>query len=76
MTQPTKGMMEYINQKAPECGDDVWGEDSFTNRFQEKICQLTGKEAALFVPSGSILISKIKNLNKIKIKNKKINKKI
>jgi len=35
-------------------GDDVFGEDPTINTLQEKIVQLTGKEAALFVASGTM----------------------
>ncbi|MCK9560922.1 MAG: low-specificity L-threonine aldolase [Candidatus Marinimicrobia bacterium] len=37
-----------------EVGDDVYGEDPTTNRLQEKVATLLGKEAALFVPSGTM----------------------
>jgi threonine aldolase len=33
-------------------GDDIYGEDETVNALQEKCASLTGKEAALFVPSG------------------------
>jgi threonine aldolase len=35
-----------------EVGDDVFGEDPTVNRLQERVAELLGKEAALFVPSG------------------------
>jgi len=37
-----------------EVGDDVFGEDPSVNRLQDKAAQLLGKEAALFVPSGTM----------------------
>ena len=37
-----------------EVGDDEYGEDPTVNRLQEEFAQLTGKEAALFVPSGTM----------------------
>ena len=37
-----------------EIGDDVYGEDTTINRLQELAAEHTGKEAALFVPSGSM----------------------
>jgi len=37
-----------------EVGDDVFGEDPCVNRLQEMAAQLLGKEAALFVPSGTM----------------------
>jgi threonine aldolase len=35
-------------------GDDQYGEDPSVNRLQERIADLLGKEAALFVPSGTM----------------------
>ncbi len=37
-----------------EVGDDVFGEDPTVNRLQERAAAFLGKEAALFVPSGSM----------------------
>ncbi len=37
-----------------EVGDDVFGEDPTVNRLQDRVAALLGKEAALFVPSGSM----------------------
>jgi len=37
-----------------EVGDDVFREDPTVNRLQEKAAELLGKEAALFVPSGTM----------------------
>ena len=34
-------------------GDDVFGDDPTVNALQERIAQMTGKEAALFMPSGT-----------------------
>lgn len=39
---------------AAEVGDDVFGEDPTANMLQEVIADLLGKEAALFVPSGTM----------------------
>jgi threonine aldolase len=39
---------------AAEVGDDVFGEDPTVIRLQEKVAALLGKEAALFVPSGTM----------------------
>ncbi len=36
-----------------EVGDDVYGEDPTVNRLQEHVAGLTGKEAALFLTSGT-----------------------
>jgi len=35
-------------------GDDVYREDPTVNRLQERVAELLGKEAALFVPSGTM----------------------
>src|SRR5215210_8367496 len=35
-------------------GDDQYGEDPTTNRLQERIAALLGKEAALWLPSGTM----------------------
>jgi len=37
-----------------EVGDDVYGEDPTVNLLQERVAALLGKEAALFVPSGTM----------------------
>jgi threonine aldolase len=37
-----------------EVGDDVWGDDPTVNRLQEMAAERVGKEAALFVPSGTM----------------------
>lgn len=37
-----------------EVGDDVYGEDPTVNRLQERAAEMFEKEAALFVPSGSM----------------------
>lgn len=39
---------------AAEVGDDVYGEDPTVNRLQERAAEMFGKEAALFVPTGSM----------------------
>ncbi|MCG8685912.1 MAG: low-specificity L-threonine aldolase [Desulfobacterales bacterium] len=38
---------------AAELGDDVYGEDPTVNRLEETAAGITGKEAALFCPSGT-----------------------
>ncbi|KAJ7225742.1 pyridoxal phosphate-dependent transferase [Mycena pura] len=50
ITAPTKEMYEYATLST--LGDDVYIEPS-TKALENHIAQLTGKEAALFVPSGS-----------------------
>lgn len=37
-----------------EVGDDVYGEDPTVNLLQEKAAEMFGKEASLFVPTGSM----------------------
>ncbi len=37
-----------------EVGDDVYGEDPTVNALQEKVAELLGKEAAIFVASGTM----------------------
>ncbi|RME36631.1 MAG: aminotransferase class I/II-fold pyridoxal phosphate-dependent enzyme, partial [Planctomycetota bacterium] len=37
-----------------DVGDDVFGDDPTVNRLQEKVAELLGKEAAVYVPSGSM----------------------
>ena len=37
-----------------EVGDDVFGDDPTVNRLQERVAVLLGKEAAIYVPSGSM----------------------
>lgn len=52
ITKPTKEMRRYMMDA--EVGDDVFGDDPTINRLQEMIADLTGKEAALFVASGTM----------------------
>jgi threonine aldolase len=52
VTQPTPAMREAMAKA--EVGDDVYGEDPTINRLQEKAAELLGKEAGLFVPSGTM----------------------
>jgi threonine aldolase len=52
VTRPTPGMRAAI--QAAEVGDDVFNEDPTVNRLQEKLASILGKEAALFVPSGTM----------------------
>jgi len=51
VTRPTEAMRRAMY--AAELGDDVYGEDPTVNRLQELIAGMAGKEAALFVPSGT-----------------------
>ena len=52
VTKPTPGMRQAIS--AAEVGDDVLGEDPTVNLLQDKIASLLGKEAGLFLPSGTM----------------------
>jgi threonine aldolase len=52
VTQPTPAMREAMYRA--EVGDDVYGEDPTVNRLEELAAELTGKEAALFVSSGTM----------------------
>src|SRR5258708_34839998 len=52
VTRPSRGMRQAMAE-AP-VGDDQYGEDPSVNRLQERIAGLLGKEAALFVPSGTM----------------------
>ena len=52
VTRPTAAMREAMARA--EVGDDVYGEDPSVNRLQELAARLLGKEAALFVPSGTM----------------------
>jgi threonine aldolase len=51
VTRPTPAMLEVI--RTAEVGDDVFGEDPAVNLLQKQVAALLGKEAALFVPSGT-----------------------
>jgi threonine aldolase len=51
-TKPTPEMRRAMAES--EVGDDVWGEDPTANALQEQCGALFGKEAGLFVPSGSM----------------------
>jgi threonine aldolase len=52
VTRPTPAMRAAMH--AAEVGDDVFSEDPTVNRLQERVAGLLGKEAALFVPSGTM----------------------
>jgi threonine aldolase len=51
VTRPTAAMREAIARA--EVGDDVFGDDPTVNALQQRIAALTGKEAALYVSSGT-----------------------
>ncbi len=52
VTVPTPEMRQAIFEA--KVGDDVYGEDPAVNELQEYVADLTGKAAALFVPSGTM----------------------
>src|SRR5512138_2016425 len=52
VTKPTPAMREAMARA--EVGDDVYGEDPTVNRLQERVAAILGKEAGLFVPSGTM----------------------
>ncbi|MFC7167232.1 low-specificity L-threonine aldolase [Halospeciosus flavus] len=52
VTRPSDEMREAAAE-AP-VGDDVYGEDPSVNELEERAADLVGKEAALFVPSGTM----------------------
>ncbi|HHY13347.1 MAG TPA: low-specificity L-threonine aldolase [Thermoanaerobacterales bacterium] len=52
VTLPTKEMREAM--AVAELGDDVQGEDPTINKLEKKCAALFGKEAALFLPSGTM----------------------
>lgn len=52
VTRPSAAMRRAMAEAA--VGDDVYGEDPSVNRLQEMAAERLGKEAALFVPSGTM----------------------
>jgi len=52
VTMPTPQMRQAMANA--ELGDDVYGEDPTVNRLQSMAAERLGKEAALFVPSGTM----------------------
>lgn len=52
VTKPTPEMREVIAKA--DVGDDVYGEDPTVNLLEEESASLLGKEAALFLPSGTM----------------------
>src|ERR1700726_2931864 len=52
VTRPTPGMRAAM--LAAEVGDNVFGDDPTVNQLQDRVAALLGKEAALFVPSGTM----------------------
>ncbi|MEL6128595.1 MAG: low-specificity L-threonine aldolase [Cyanobacteria bacterium J06627_3] len=52
ITQPTQGMRDAI--ATAEVGDDVLGDDPTVNQLERYVAGLLGKEAAVFMPSGTM----------------------
>ena len=51
VTRPTPAMREAMHRA--ELGDDVFGDDPTVNALQRRVAEMLGKEAALFMPSGT-----------------------
>ena len=52
VTQPSLAMRQAMFDA--EVGDDVYGEDPTVNRLEARAAEIVGKEAALFVPTGTM----------------------
>ena len=52
VTRPTPAMRRAMAEA--EVGDDVYDDDPTVHRLQQRVAELLGKEAALFVPSGTM----------------------
>jgi threonine aldolase len=52
VTRPTPAMRRAMAEA--EVGDDVYGDDPTVNRLERRAAEIFGKEAALFVPSGTM----------------------
>lgn len=52
LTVPDGGMRAAMARA--DVGDDVWGEDPTVRRLEEEMAQRLGKQAAVFVPSGTM----------------------
>jgi len=52
VTRPTPGMRAAMADA--EVGDDVFGDDPSVHRLQARLAEILGKEAALFMPSGTM----------------------
>ena len=52
VTRPTPAMRDAMARA--EVGDDQYGEDPATNALQEQVATLLGKDAALWLPSGTM----------------------
>ena len=52
VTRPTPAMRAAM--AAAEVGDDVYGEDPTVNRLESRAAEIFGREAAIFVPTGTM----------------------
>src|SRR5271155_1744986 len=52
VTKPTAAM--WAAMASAEVGDDVYGEDPTVNRLQARAAEIFGREAAIFVPTGTM----------------------
>ena len=52
VTKPTPAMRRAMAEA--EVGDDVYGEDPTVNKLERRAAEVLGKEAALFVPTGTM----------------------
>jgi len=52
VTRPTPAMREAM--ASADVGDDVYGEDPTINRLEQRAAEIFGKEAAIFVPTGTM----------------------
>jgi len=52
VTKPTPAMRRAMAEA--DVGDDVYGEDPTVNRLERRAAEIVGKEAALFVPTGTM----------------------
>jgi threonine aldolase len=52
VTRPTPAMREAMARA--EVGDDVYGEDPTVDRLERRTAEILGKEASIFVPSGTM----------------------
>ena len=52
VTRPTPEMRAAM--AAAEVGDDVYGEDPTVNLLEQRAAEVFGREAALFVPTGTM----------------------
>ncbi len=51
VTQPCEGMRQAMQEA--RLGDDVYGEDPTVRELEETLAEMTGKEAGLFLPTGT-----------------------